>query len=650
MKPALFIPSLTLSCLSFALASCVSGDGDDAWRIEPGDDTEQPAVVERDCPLATTPAGLTLKVCDLPEGSRLEIAHGSGEASTSVSITGNTTRTAVGTLSSAQPGDTLSLGTIQVPAPQQFLVSCRFVSYGSHGTLQPDGTLRLDKALDNAVQAVHCGRVYLSSEFLSQGQGNATRLGWLRVDVDRGSASWLRDEHGQTVQADRSGTGIAQQVPSAYAGGHLLFTAWHPGRNTKLTWSTTGTDAGTRMLTRTEPDGTVRTFNFFTATENRTNTGSVLTKGSSPQLQFFNTTYLGAVGDGWQTDGTGAGTVPSDVALPLPQGYSGRVMGQWQNGETIYFSYLDGDLWSLYGKNINTGISTQLFSGLDANIPPSAHRSQIARLGTVFLFSGRLKRDGISEPGLWRSDGTAAGTFSLFTGPDANTTRSFVTFKEQVYFIRNDQQLWRSDGTVAGTHLIYDVTTHSGYARASIGELAATDSTLVFTAQLDLRDNVPIRALMRSDGTTAGTQWIIEPETLMPDTGSSRDAFSKIHGNYQTGLFVAGNRVVFGDDGSNGSRFTNHLWTTDGTREGTVRLFPNAEVSPVHTAGQCRLSCHVHLPTPLGNKLLYRVQNMVETANGDEIRIFYWISDGTPEGSTQVMGEDGNPFWFPRGS
>src|SRR5205814_2199881 len=85
--------------------------------------------------------------------------------------------------------------------------------------------------------------------------------------------------------------------------------------------------------------------------------------------------------------------------------------------------------------------------------------------------------------GLWRSDGTAAGTVQLTTGcPDPN----FITVNGITFFIGAEESgagLWRTDGTAEGTRRIKDIGflyDDESYAYSPM--FAAVNGTLFFIA------------------------------------------------------------------------------------------------------------------------------------------------------------------------
>ncbi|HEY0160933.1 MAG TPA: ELWxxDGT repeat protein, partial [Thermoanaerobaculia bacterium] len=166
---------------------------------------------------------------------------------------------------------------------------------------------------------------------------------------------------------------------------------------------------------------------------------------------------------------------------------------------------------------------------------------------------------------LWRSDGTAAGTWQVrdinpgFASSDPDT---FTVAGDKLFFYANDgthgKELWVSDGTNAGTFLLQDV--RPGTATSIPGSngppLAGFNGKAYFIA-----DNGVIgQELWISDGTTAGTQLFKE----FNPTG---------HGCFR--IAVAGGQIWLNAVKDN---LGGELWRSDGTLAGTVF------VADVHTA------------------------------------------------------------------
>jgi len=110
-------------------------------------------------------------------------------------------------------------------------------------------------------------------------------------------------------------------------------------------------------------------------------------------------------------------------------------------------------------------------------------------LGSTLLFAAN---DGISGEELWRSDGTAVGTFLLsdinISSPGSSSYPDQLTFAgpSLVFFVANDgthgRELWRTDGTAAGTRRLTDINVGGD---SNPKDLTVAGSKLYFTATPD---------------------------------------------------------------------------------------------------------------------------------------------------------------------
>jgi ELWxxDGT repeat protein len=198
---------------------------------------------------------------------------------------------------------------------------------------------------------------------------------------------------------------------------------------------------------------------------------------------------------------------------------------------------------------------------------------------------------GIASPALlWRSDGTAAGTFPLST---TVTLRDPVPFQGAVYLSGCTRDLgcdlWKTDGSTLGTVPVKDLVATGG----SLQQALAAGHRLFFTVG-DRQGGV---ALWSSDGTAAGSAQIQ----------------SLGHGGTRL-LAAAGDRLFFtlaGDDQ------VPALWTSDGTPAGTRAL---------HTFSQVLSDEGIRV---LGGRVYFAARDAVY---GREV----WTSDGTPAGTRRI--------------
>ncbi len=288
-------------------------------------------------------------------------------------------------------------------------------------------------------------------------------------------------------------------------------------------WQSDGTAAGTRAL-----------FDFPAAAR-----GPNFFRVSGATLYFLasaaGSASLRAV---WASDGTAAGTrqlTPAVASDSVPG--DGSFWVAPVNG-SVYFPFAQSLLWQSDGTAAGTApFTTSGGAGILA-APPVQLGADLYFLGDSVLQQTRL------QGGLWRFDGTAAGSGLIAAlspcGNDPSKTdltvagsRIFLTAKDGVH----DCELWQSDGTETGT--VRARTT----APLPVAPMAPTAAggRVFFSATDDLHG----RELWQSDGTEAGTHLV---QDLAPgEAASTPDQ-----------LTVAGNRLYFtADDGSTGRE----LWS-----------------------------------------------------------------------------------------
>lgn len=231
--------------------------------------------------------------------------------------------------------------------------------------------------------------------------------------------------------------------------------------------------------------------------------------------------------------------------------------------------------------------------------------SHLTASGGKLFFVGN---DGISGSELWKSDGTPGGTIlvmDLAPGPldGVSPNRGMVAANVAIYFVAGDfatgLTLWKSDGTEAGSVPLLAV---DPFLPSSIGLMGSSGGLLYFYAN----DGVNGSELWRSDGTPAGTMML-------------RDIRPGAQGSFPSGFAELNGTVYFtADDGVSGSE----LWKTDGTMMGTSLV---VDLNPGVGDG-----------VELGWSTVFNGALYFNADNGDGSGLGLWKSDGSAGGTERI--------------
>ncbi|MGL5095727.1 MAG: ELWxxDGT repeat protein, partial [Planctomycetia bacterium] len=235
---------------------------------------------------------------------------------------------------------------------------------------------------------------------------------------------------------------------------------------------------------------------------------------------------------------------------------------------------------------------------------------ELANLNGVVVFGAN---DGANGTELWRSDGTAAGTFLLKDiqpGAGSSSPEGFAALNGFLVFEANNgatgRELWKTDGTAAGTVLIRDLNpgTANGSNVESFNPLVAFNGALYFNGA---NGGSAGRELWKTDGTAAGTVLVANIDGgVFP---SDPAHFAPLAGF----LYFDAETAATGRE----------LWKTDGTAVGTTLV---KDVRPGTDSG-------FFLSAPrfvaAGNFLYF---NATDGVAGEEL----WRTDGTAAGTVQV--------------
>lgn len=295
--------------------------------------------------------------------------------------------------------------------------------------------------------------------------------------------------------------------------------------------------------------------------------------------------------------------------------------------------------WSLeYASDPNVAMKslfvTERLAALDVELaaPYPVHENNwgMALSGAMYYVAD----DGVHGKELWRSDGTAAGTYMVADinpgSADSNPTEMTV-FNGVLYFSASDgtgaghheTELWRSDGTAAGTYLVVDLNVNPNQGSNPHG-FTVFSGALYFAATDGNSAGEHGVELYKTDGTAAGTNMVAD---INPGQGSSNPAWLTP---------VGGNLFFAASDGNTAADHGVELWKTDGTAAGTQMV---VDINPGNQDGNPS-----HL-TNVNGTLFFSATDGTSAANhGVEL----WKSDGTAGGTSLVAdinpgNQDSNP-------
>ncbi len=318
----------------------------------------------------------------------------------------------------------------------------------------------------------------------------------------------------------------------------------------------------------------------------------------------------------WVTDGTGVGTrlladffPGEDSSGPVILGEMGSlvfgVVGERSGccGASPFF------LWRSDGTREGTFL---LDPAMDVAVPYGEQSDDfqedpvavVALMKEAAYFTGC---EGEEDCGLWRTDGTVAGTELLKTiggGFLDGYPRELTVAGDRLFFIAG-QRLWTSDGTPEGTTMARDLG--SGYPRPHL--LTALGRQVLFLAQAAAPGTG--EELWASDGTSAGTRALTSFEVAAP---FQQTWFLKVLDD--KAYFVA-------DDATHGAE----LWATNGTSAGTVPITGFGFHDPFDAAS--RNGLRPQALEKVGDRLVFQ-------ANDGLTGLQLWSSRGTPQSTAPV--------------
>lgn len=316
-----------------------------------------------------------------------------------------------------------------------------------------------------------------------------------------------------------------------------------------------------------------------------------------PQGYLFSALTLGTGQELWITNGQAGGT---SLVKHFDNGLSNAgISGSFTLGDQAYVRANDGVFFGLW-RTDGTEAGTQPLVGM----PSLTSMSLYAGAAFQGEFYFRANDGNVTGQELWKTDGTAVGTVpmgDIEPGPAHSFPGGFTEFQDRLYFwattSAEGQEMWCTDGSVDGTQLFLDA--YPGPDSGSPSEFVVIGDRMVFGAE----DDVHGRELWVSDGTQAGTHLLFD---LLPGVEGSGPRYLTRSGPYV--FFWAFNAFELPQ-----------LFRTDGTVAGTVLVqsepgtgqpFSLTPLTAVGDAGQ----------------VVFRYNDGV---HGDEL----WISDGSGAGT-----------------
>lgn len=297
----------------------------------------------------------------------------------------------------------------------------------------------------------------------------------------------------------------------------------------------------------------------------------------------------------------GFGIRPSIALIPLlplimtgcGNGDSLGALARQPAPDGIYFSANNGtdgaELW--YSDGTTAG--TTLVEDIDPAGGSSLPRDFVRVDGRVF-FTATTSAEGRE---LWTTDGSGAQLVEdIFPGADDGVTEPLTVFEDEVYFPADDgsgEELWRSDGTSSGTEKLVDLQTASPGSQPR--ELTVMGNRLFFAADAGSEGN----ELHSTDGTASGTDQVRDINT----GGSS----------LPSSLFVFNNILYFSaTNGADGQE----LWRSNGSALGTT------QVANINSGGDSSLPQRFHALN--ATQFVFQAFDESGPANGEP-----WISNGS---------------------
>jgi ELWxxDGT repeat protein len=243
-----------------------------------------------------------------------------------------------------------------------------------------------------------------------------------------------------------------------------------------------------------------------------------------------------------------ADTVATPVLGLAPELSSSYPSNLVTAGNLTFFLADDG----IHGRELWATDGTSAGTNLVKDISPGDAGSNIFDMTAAGNLLFCVVSDGTGDH-LWRSDGTADGTYPLAAVSDTDFMLLGAGPGSTIFFSENNTgSLWRSDGSIAGTSELADRVMVPGYDSFNTG--AVSGGEFYFFVQHNTGSSV----LWKSDGTPGGTVMVHAFAGLLNLLG------------FQNSWAFLGSRPVFLMQ--NPETDETRLWISDGTDAGTVPI------------------------------------------------------------------------------
>lgn len=410
----------------------------------------------------------------------------------------------------------------------------------------------------------------------------------------------------QLVKDIKPGAGSSSPAALTAVNGKLFFSATSTTLGNEL-WISDGTATGT-MLVRDIYAGSSSSF-----PKHLTNFNGTL---------FFQATEGVTGRELWKSDGTASGTV---LVMDIRAGATGSHPFKFTpvNG-VVFFEAHDGvhgkELWKTDGTAAGTVLVKDISPGSSAHSGFAFdHIANFTNINGILFFVAYHN----NNHDVWRSDGTAAGTFPLTTG--SSIEFSFIDpmiteHNGQAYFLTQYQwqeaQLWKSDGTPGGTAPVKTNFSYFNYGAGTLLEASADDVFAVGGATSDEGPG-PITGFKMYVVDSAATGVTQISDIVAPTMSSDPFEITDVNGILYFGATDTGIADQENRDEAD-------LWRSDGTEAGTVKVKDFTSLQALTAV----------------NEALFFVGYI-----GDGYDV--WTSDGTETGTHMVKDIDAEEGTFP---